>query len=111
MPSEHEPAFQSTIFLAGCPSQAHPDTAPVKIYRFASLWYRRLPSLLYRGFPNPQTSRKPDAPPASKPADSEVGDTAGWETGGTLVSERNLVGTFQVSVASASLRSSCQKSS
>ncbi len=57
-----------------------------RAYRRTPLW-RRLPSLLYRGFPNPRTVRPPAtphlaprAPNSAAPADLEIGDTAGLET-------------------------------
>jgi hypothetical protein len=45
--------------------------------------YRRLPNLLYRGFPNPQAVANPMRLKFPRPADLEIGDTADLEVCGT----------------------------
>jgi hypothetical protein len=49
----------------------------------AAFWWRRLPSLLPRGFPNRSRYAQLARPAYEPSADWEIGDTAGWETCGT----------------------------
>ena len=52
--------------------------------------YRRLPSLLCRGVPNPLAVAAPTRSSFRRSADLEIGDTAGLETCGTVVYPTHL---------------------